>query len=96
MAGLAFFSPVFCSFSHFSILFSIDSSYNPVKEAGAGLTVPPEDSEALSQAIIKLFDMPMKERIKMGEKGATYAKAFHDMEKLADQFHRLLSHLNMQ
>jgi glycosyltransferase involved in cell wall biosynthesis len=78
------------------VLFSIDSNYNPVKEAGAGFMVPPEDPEALTRAIIKLYNMPVKERVKMGEKGAAYAKEFHDMEKLADQFDRLLSQLGMQ
>jgi glycosyltransferase involved in cell wall biosynthesis len=78
------------------VLFSIDAAYNPVKEAGAGFTVPPADPRALARAIIKLYHMPVKERVKMGEKGTAYAKEFHDMEKLADQFDRLLSHLNMQ
>jgi glycosyltransferase involved in cell wall biosynthesis len=78
------------------ILFSIDAAYNPVKEAGAGLTVPPEDPEALANAIIQLYDMPMAERIKMGQKGTAYAKEFHDFEKLADQFDGLLSPLNTQ
>jgi glycosyltransferase involved in cell wall biosynthesis len=73
------------------ILFSIDSEYNPVKEAGAGITVPPEDPEALSRAIIQLYEMPKKERIKMGKKGIVYAKKYHEMEKLADQFEHLLS-----
>jgi glycosyltransferase involved in cell wall biosynthesis len=76
------------------IIFSINSDYNPVKEAGAGLTVPPADPEALSQAIIKLYNMPVKERVKMGEKGTTYAKEFHNMEKLANQFDLMLSHLD--
>jgi glycosyltransferase involved in cell wall biosynthesis len=73
------------------IIFSVNSDYNPVKEAGAGLTVPPGDPEALSRDIIKLYKMPAKERVKMGEKGTSYAKKFHDMEKLADQFEHLLS-----
>lgn len=75
------------------VIFSINSDYNPVKEAGAGITVPPGDPEALFQAIIKLYHMPVKERVKMGEKGTSYAKEFHDMEKLADQYDRLLSQL---
>lgn len=73
------------------ILFSIDSSYNPVEEAEAGLIVPPGDSAALSEAIIKLFKMPLEERISMGQKGIAYARKFHDMEILADQFDVLLS-----
>jgi glycosyltransferase involved in cell wall biosynthesis len=76
------------------ILFSINSSYNPVKEAGAGITVPPENPEALSEAIARLYHMSREERIKMGRKGILYVKEFHDMEKLADQFDYLLSHLD--
>jgi glycosyltransferase involved in cell wall biosynthesis len=72
------------------VLFSIDAAYNPVKEAVAGLTVPPEDPEALAKAIIQLYDMPMAERAKMGQKGIAYAKEFHDFEKLADRFEQLL------
>jgi glycosyltransferase involved in cell wall biosynthesis len=78
------------------IIFSIDSTYNPVKEAGAGFTVPPGDPGALAQGIIKLYNMPVKERVNMGKKGTAYAKKFHDMEKLADQFDRLLSPLHRQ
>ncbi len=83
-----------CLASGKPILFSINSSYNPVKEAGAGITVPPEDPEALSEAITRLYEMPVKERIKMGRKGISYAKEFHEIEKLADQFDHLLSHLD--
>jgi glycosyltransferase involved in cell wall biosynthesis len=72
------------------ILFSITSAYNPVKEAGAGLTVPPEDPEALAKAIIRLYEMPAEERREMGQKGITYARQFHEMERLADQFEQLL------
>lgn len=78
------------------ILFSINSAYNPVKEAGAGLTVPPQDPAALSNAIIQIYEMPVEERIKMGQKGIAYAKEFHDFEKLADQFDHLLNNLDRQ
>jgi glycosyltransferase involved in cell wall biosynthesis len=73
------------------IIFSINSDYNPVKEAGAGLTVPPEDPEALYEAIIRIYEMPKEERLKMGQNGVAYAKKNHEMEKLAGQFDRLLS-----
>jgi glycosyltransferase involved in cell wall biosynthesis len=78
------------------ILFSICSAYNPVKESGAGITIPPEDPEALSKAIIHLYEMPVAERIKMGQEGTAYVKEFHDFEKLASQFDRLLSQLDKQ
>ncbi|HLP59538.1 MAG TPA: hypothetical protein VK186_11940 [Candidatus Deferrimicrobium sp.] len=75
------------------IVFSIDSDYNPVKESGAGITVPPQDPGALSEAIIRLYGMPGEERLEMGRKGVAYAREFHEMERLADRFDRLLCDL---
>jgi glycosyltransferase involved in cell wall biosynthesis len=75
------------------ILFSINSAYNPVEEAGAGLTLPPEDPEALAQAIIRLYHLPAAERLNLGEKGVAYAQQFHEMERLADGFEQLISGL---
>jgi glycosyltransferase involved in cell wall biosynthesis len=75
------------------IVFSIDSDYNPVNESGAGLTVPPEDPDGLCEAIIRIYNMPQTERIKMGQKGIAYVKKIHEMERLADQFEQLLSSL---
>ncbi len=75
------------------IVFSIDSEYNPVKESGAGFTVPPQDPDALSEAIIRLYGMSKEERLEMGLKGIAYVKEIHEMEKLADRFDRLLCDL---
>ena len=75
------------------IVFSIDSEYNPVKEAGAGLTVPPEDPAALADAICRIYDMDAEERRQMGGNGAAYAEKVHEIKILADQFHQLFSRL---
>ena len=75
------------------IVFSIDSEYNPVKESGAGLTVMPGDADALAEAIIRLYGMSKEERQEMGQKGITYAKKVHEMERLAVQFDQLLNEL---
>lgn len=75
------------------IVFSIDSEYNPVKESGAGLTVPPGDAGALAEAIIQLYGMPKEQRLEMGKKGIAYAKEVHEMERLAVQFDQLLNDL---
>ncbi|MGE5343884.1 MAG: glycosyltransferase family 4 protein [Candidatus Omnitrophota bacterium] len=75
------------------ILFCIDSWYNPVQEVGAGFVIPPEDPDALCESIIRLYEMPVSERIEMGRKGMAYAQAFHDMDILADRFDALLSQL---
>ncbi len=75
------------------VLFSIDSPYNPVEESGAGITVPPEDPEALSGAVLRLLAMPVEERREMGQKGIAYVKKFHEMERLADRFDQLIKAL---
>jgi glycosyltransferase involved in cell wall biosynthesis len=75
------------------IVFSINCDYNPVEESGAGFTVPAEDPAALAGAIIRLKDMPDEKRIEMGKKGIDYAKKYHEMEILADQFDQLLTRL---
>jgi len=75
------------------IIFSINAGYNPVKDAGAGITIPPEESEALSEAIEQVWSMPAQERQKIGEKGRAYVKKVHEMEILADRFHQLFERL---
>lgn len=75
------------------IIFSVDSEYNPVKEAAAGLTVPPEDAPALSKAIIKLFAMSEIERIQLGENGRKYARKYYDWNVLSQKFFNLINNL---
>lgn len=75
------------------IIFSVDSEYNPVKEAGAGLTVPPENPLLLADAIIKLFKMPEIERRQLGENGRKYAKKYHDWGILSGKLFDLINNL---
>lgn len=67
-----------------------ESSFNPVEEAEAGITVPPENPEALAQAITKLVAMKPEERIHMGKNGLKYVKKHHDIRMLADRLEALL------
>jgi glycosyltransferase involved in cell wall biosynthesis len=73
------------------IAFSCASSNNPVEEAGAGITVPPEDSEALAMAMGRLLEAPADRRRAMGESGRAYIEANHDSAALA---HRLAETLD--
>lgn len=65
------------------VIFCCASSNNPVGEAGAGITVPPEDPPALAAAIVELASVPEAELIRMGQAGRLYLDANHGMEKLA-------------
>ncbi|MBC8275682.1 MAG: glycosyltransferase family 4 protein [Chloroflexi bacterium] len=67
------------------ILFAGNASNNPVEEAKAGITVPPENPMALAQAITRLVAMKPVERIQMGKNGLEYVKKHHDIRVLADR-----------
>ncbi len=65
-------------------------SNNPVAEACCGLTVPPQDPQALADAIIKLYHMPQEEREAMGRRGREYVEQYHAIPLLAEKFIRCL------
>lgn len=67
------------------ILFCCNSSNNPVEDAKAGITVPPGDPAALSEAIIRLSQLPDTERENMGYRGRQYVKKNHDFTILAQR-----------
>lgn len=71
------------------ILYAMKGSNNPVEEAKAGITVPPENQKALAQAITKLVAMKPEERIQMGKNGLKYVKRYHDIRVLADRLEGL-------
>jgi len=72
------------------IIFSSNASNNPVKEAGAGITVPPEDPEAVAEAIIKLYNMSKEERERMGKNGRKYVEKYHSIPVLADKLEKVI------
>ena len=67
------------------IIFSGHSAYDPVKEIGAGYSLPPDDPVAVADAIEKLFSLSPVERIDMGRKGREYVVEYHDIPKLASR-----------
>lgn len=61
-----------------------------VEEAEAGISVPAEDSAALTEAILKLYAMPAADRDRLGENGQHYYRQHFDHEQLVDE---LICHL---
>src|SRR5919106_1917732 len=51
------------------VVFAGESTYNPVEEAQAGITVKAEDPEALAAAIQEVIDLPFGTRRDMGQRG---------------------------
>jgi glycosyltransferase involved in cell wall biosynthesis len=65
------------------IIYSGNSSYNPVEIARAGYTVPPEDAPAVADAVERLVALSPEDRIAMGCRGHDYLLENHDIEALA-------------
>ncbi len=67
------------------IIFSVNAANNPVKEAGCGISVPPENPEMMTQAIIKLYQISPEERENIGRRGREYVGKYHSIPVLADK-----------
>ena len=72
------------------IIFASNSINNPIKDSGGGLTVPPEDSQALAKAILKIFNMESVERETMSENAYNYVEENHAIPILVDKFEKIL------
>lgn len=67
------------------VLFSVEAANDPVAEAGAGISVVPDDALALAEGALRLADTPLEERRRMGENGRRYVEERHDLAKLGRQ-----------
>jgi glycosyltransferase involved in cell wall biosynthesis len=56
-----------------------------VVEAGAGISAPAENAQALADSILRLYRLSPAEREKMGESGRRYYKEHFDHEYLVDK-----------
>lgn len=65
------------------IVFAVNGGNNPVSEAHAGITIPPENPEAMADAILEIAALTPAERIAMGENGRAYVEQHHDFRVLA-------------
>ena len=75
------------------VIFSCNSYNNPINEANAGITVPPQNAEALADAAIRLYSLPANERVNMGRRGKQYVKKNHNTKKLVDKLVTVLNEL---
>ncbi|MEJ5998981.1 glycosyltransferase family 4 protein [Paucibacter soli] len=68
------------------VLHSVEAGNDPVAEAGAGLTVPPEDAAAVAEGVRRLAALPAAERAAMGARGRAFVLARHTYPVLAARF----------
>lgn len=67
------------------IVFFGKSTYDPVRDAEAGFSVPPGDPEVLADAIERLVELTPEDRIEMGERGRRYLLEHHNIPRLAER-----------
>jgi glycosyltransferase involved in cell wall biosynthesis len=68
------------------VLHAVEAGNDPVAEAGAGLTVPPESPGAVAEGLRQLAALPVAERQAMGERGRAFVLARHTYPVLAQRF----------
>jgi glycosyltransferase involved in cell wall biosynthesis len=72
------------------IVFACHTSNDPVAEAQAGISIPPEDPEALAGTLERMAGMETSELRQMGENGRQYVLLHHSMETVGDGFAELI------
>lgn len=72
------------------VVFGVEAYNDPVKEAGAGISVSPEDPQALAEAILKLYNISVEEREEMGLRGRQHVEENYDFNKLAEKLEVVL------
>ena len=67
------------------IVFFGNSTYDPVRNANAGFSVPPNDPGAIADAIAELLALSPEERVAMGERGRKYLVENHNIPLLTER-----------
>lgn len=68
------------------IIHAVDAGNDLVAEGHCGISVPPENPEAIAKAIVTLMNMPADERENMGLRGKEYVMEHHDYRILSKRF----------
>ncbi len=68
------------------VIQSIDAGNNMVEEAQCGISIEPENAEAIINAVTHLMELPEEKCLEMGANGREFAQEHHDYQKLAQKF----------
>jgi len=72
------------------VVFACASAYDPVAATGAGITVRPDDPEALAGAFLELASAAPERRAAMGAAGRDYVAREHNVALLAETFRAVI------
>lgn len=62
-----------------------------IEESGAGIAVPAEDAQGLSEAVLRLFQAPASRRLEMGRLGRQYFEANFTRDKVMDSLEAVMT-----
>jgi glycosyltransferase involved in cell wall biosynthesis len=65
------------------IIIGIKSSFSPISDALAGLSISPESPKELVRAILRLYEMTQAERDRLGKNGQSYAESNFEYSSLS-------------
>jgi glycosyltransferase involved in cell wall biosynthesis len=68
------------------VLHAVEAGNNPVADAGCGLTVAPEDPQAVADGILALLALGLEGRAALGQRGRAFALANHTYPVLGRRF----------
>jgi glycosyltransferase involved in cell wall biosynthesis len=69
-----------------AVLHAVEAGNDPVAEAGCGLTVEPENPQAIADGLRRLAALTPRERARMGERGRAHVLRHHAYPVLAARF----------
>ena len=61
-----------------------------IEEAGAGFSCPPENVQNLAEVVLKMYELPESERIKLGNQGREYFLKEFDRDVLLDRLEGMM------
>lgn len=64
-----------------------------VLDGNTGFLVPPNDPEALAQAMLRLMNLPEEERLRMGKLARQHIEAHYSLDRVVDQWEALYREL---
>jgi len=72
------------------IIMSGNFNISIVRDSKAGIAVEPENPEALAEGIVKIQEMALEEREKLGTNGRAYVEKYHNTRVLGDILEKIL------
>lgn len=72
-------------------IFAVETTDDPIRRSGGGISVSSENPMELAQAIVKVSELDQAEREAMGKKAFDYVLQHHSLAGTTDKFEEILS-----